>query len=338
MLDRRTAMLGLGALPLMAATAPTQLRKPPRLAPGDTVGLIEPAGFTEDRFDLAQVLDTIRAMGLVPKPAPHVTKRYGYLAGTDKDRAADIDAMYADTSVRAVFAVRGGWGCARLLPHLDFDVIRANPKLLVGFSDITALHLAFAAKTNCPTIHGPNAANSWGALSWDSFRRLAFAGETPTWRSPPLNEDRLAPRSGIRTFRPGKASGRLVGGNLTVLSALVGTPYMPDLAGAILFLEETGEAEYRLDRMLTQLALAGVLGRVAGVAFGQCTRCSGGEANYSGFTVSEVLDQHFTPLGVPAFQGALFGHVANQFSMPVGIRAEIDAGEGTIRILEPVVA
>jgi muramoyltetrapeptide carboxypeptidase len=123
-----------------------------------------------------------------------------------------------------------------------------------------------------------------------------------------------------------------------VLSALVGTPYMPDLAGAILFLEETGEAEYRLDRMLTQLALAGVLGRVAAVAFGQCTRCSGGEANYSGFTVSEVLDQHFTPLGVPAFQGALFGHVANQFSMPVGIRAEIDAGEGTIRILEPVVA
>jgi muramoyltetrapeptide carboxypeptidase len=338
MLDRRTAMLGLGALPLMAATAPAPLRKPPRLAPGDTVGLIEPAGFTEDRFDLAQVLDTIRAMGLVPKPAPHVTKRYGYLAGSDKDRAADINAMYADKSVRAVFAVRGGWGCARLLPYLDFDAIRANPKLLVGFSDITALHLAFAAKTDCPTIHGPNAANSWGALSWDSFRRLAFAGETPTWRSPPLREDRLAPRSGIRTFRPGKASGRLVGGNLAVLSALVGTPFMPDMTGAILFLEETGEAEYRLDRMLTQLALAGVLGRVAGVAFGQCTRCSGGEANYSGFTVSEVLDQHFTPLGVPAFQGALFGHVANQFSMPVGIRAEIDADAGTIRILEPVVA
>lgn len=338
MLDRRTTLMGLGALPFMAAAAPAPLRKPPRLAPGDAVGLIEPAGFTEDRFDLDQVLATIRAMGLVPKPAPHVTKRYGYLAGTDKDRATDIEAMYADKSVRAVFAVRGGWGCARLLPYLDFDVVRANPKLLVGFSDVTALHLAFAAKTDCPTIHGPNAANAWGALSWDSFRRLTFAGETPTWRSPPPSEDRLAPRSGIRTFRPGKASGRLVGGNLAVLSALVGTPYMPDMTGAILFLEETGEAEYRLDRMLTQLALAGILGKVAGVAFGQCTRCTGQEANYSGFTVSEVLDQHFAPLGVPAFQGALFGHVANQFSMPVGIRAEIDAGEGTIRILDPVVA
>jgi muramoyltetrapeptide carboxypeptidase len=339
MLDRRTAMLALAALPVGSAAVPaTAVRKPPRLRPGDTVGLVEPAGFTEDRFDLAQVLDTIRAMGLVPRPAPHVTKRYGYLAGTDQDRAADINAMYADPQVRAIFAVRGGWGCARSLPFLDFDTIRANPKLLIGFSDITALHLSFAARTGCPTIHGPNAANSWTAFSWDSFRRLAFAGEMPTWRSPEPHDDRLAQRSGIRTFRAGRASGRLLGGNLAVLSALVGTPYLPDFDGAILFLEETGEAEYRLDRMLTQLGLAGVLGRVAGVVFGQCTRCTGEEPNYSGFTVSEVLDQHLAPLGVPAFQGALIGHIANQFSIPVGIRAEIDAGQGTIRMLEPVVA
>jgi muramoyltetrapeptide carboxypeptidase len=314
------------------------MRKPPRLKAGDTVALIEPAGFTEDRFDLDQILATIRAMGLVPKPAPHVMKRYGYLAGTDKDRASDINAVYADPEVRAVFAVRGGWGCARLLPYLDFAAIRANPKLLVGFSDVTALHLAFADRAGCPTIHGPGAASSWGSLSWDSFRRLAFLGETPTWRTPLAAEDRLAPRQPIRTFRPGKASGRLLGGNLAVLSALVGTPYMPDFTGAILFLEETGEAEYRIDRMLTQLALAGVLGKLAGVVFGQCTRCTGQEANYSGFTISEVLDQHFAPLGVPAFQGALVGHIANQFSMPVGIRAEIDAGEGAIRMLEPVVS
>jgi muramoyltetrapeptide carboxypeptidase len=342
MLDRRTAMLGLGILPFAASSALSApsfpMHKPPRLKAGDTVGLIEPAGFTEDKFDLAQVLDTIRAMGLVPKPAPHVMKRYGYLAGTDQDRAADINAIHADKDVRAVFAVRGGWGSARVLPYLDWETIRANPKLLIGFSDITALHLAFAAKTGCPTIHGPGAASSWGALSWDSFRRLAFLGETPTWRTPPTSDDRLAPRSNIRTFRGGKASGRLLGGNLAVLSAMVGTPYMPDFTGAILFVEETGEAEYRLDRMLTQLGLAGILGKLAGVVFGQCTRCTGDEPNYSGFTVSEVLDQHFSPLEVPAFQGALIGHIANQFSMPVGIRAEIDADEGTIRILEPVVA
>jgi muramoyltetrapeptide carboxypeptidase len=341
MLDRRTALLAL-ALPLASAaavSAPAEpTRKPPRLKPGDMVGLIEPAGFTQDRFDLAQVIDTIRAMGLVPKPAPHLLKRYGYLAGSDQDRAADINAMYADRDIRAVFAVRGGWGCARTLPYLDFATIRANPKLLVGFSDVTALHLAFAARTHCPTIHGPGAASSWGALSWDSFHRLAFAGEMPTWRPPAPSEDRLAPRSGIRTFRPGTASGRLLGGNLATLAALVGTPYLPDFTGAILFLEETGEAEYRLDRMLTQLGLAGILGKLAGVVFGQCTQCTGEEPNYSGFTVSEVLDQHFAPLGVPAFQGALIGHVANQFSIPVGIRGEIDAEAGTIRMLEPVVA
>jgi muramoyltetrapeptide carboxypeptidase len=344
MLDRRTAMLAFGALPFAPGVAGSQTpsarrvppaRKPLRLRPGDTVGLIEPAGFTEDRFDFAEVLATIRAMGLVPKPAPHVTKRYGYLAGTDKDRAADVNAMYADDEVRAIFAVRGGWGCARMLPFLDFDAIRANPKLLVGMSDITALHLAFAAKGAGPTIHGPNAANSWTSLAWDSFRRLTFAGEMPTWRNPDGREDRLAQRAAIRTFRPGQASGRLLGGNLTVLSALVGTPYMPDFTGAILFLEDTGEAEYRIDRMLTHLGLAGILGKLAGVVFGQCTRCSG--PNPAGFTLSEVLDQHLAPLGVPAFQGALIGHIANQFSIPVGVRAEIDAAAGTIRMLEPVV-
>ena len=342
MLDRRTALAALGAAAVSSSTAipaaPQAAQKPPRLRPGDTVGLIEPAGFTVDRFDLDAILDTVRAMGLVPKPAPHVMKRYGYLAGTDKDRAADVNAMFADRDVRAIFAVRGGWGSARTLPYLDFATIRANPKLLVGLSDITALHLALAAKTGCPSIHGPNLSNSWGPLSWDSFKRLVFDAETPTWRSPEGREDRLVQRSGrVRTFGGGKASGRLIGGNLAVLTAMVGTPYMPDMTGAILFLEEIDEAEYRIDRMLTQLALSGVLGKVAGVVFGQCTNCGTDGSPGIGFSLSEILDNHLKPLGVPAFQGALFGHIANQFSLPVGIPAEIDADAGTIRILEPVV-
>ena len=234
-------------------------RRPRRLRRGDVVGLVEPAYFTPDAFDLELVLDTIRAMGLIPRPAPNILSRYGYLAGRDEERAAHLNAMYADPEVRAIFAVRGGWGCARILPHLDFDLIRANPKLLTGFSDITALHLALAARTDCPTIHGPNAASAWGRLSWDSFRSLAFDAETPTWRNPAGTEDRLAQRNGrIRTFRPGRASGPLLGGNLTVLTSLVGTPYLPDFDGAILFLEDTEEAQYRIDRMLTQLALAGI--------------------------------------------------------------------------------
>ena len=343
MIDRRTLIQLIGAamalpVPALAAALPAR-RKPPRLRPGDTVGLVEPAGFTADSFDLALVIETVRAMGLVPRPAPHLLSRYGYLAGRDEERAGDMMAMFADPAVKAIFAVRGGWGCARILPHLDFDRIRAHPKLLIGFSDITALHLALAARTDFPSIHGPNAASAWGELSWNSFRTLAFEGGTPTYATPAGTEDRLVQRAGrIRTFRPGWARGPLLGGNLTVLAALVGTPYLPDFDGAILFLEDVDEAEYRIDRMLTQLSLAGILGKVAGVVFGQCTSCTAQGSSTVGFTLSQVLEQHLAPLGVPAFQGALFGHVANQFSLPVGVPAEIDAEAGTIRILEPVVA
>lgn len=314
-------------------------RKPQRLYPGDVVGLIEPAGFTDDSFDLALVMETIEAMGLKPKSGAHLVDRHGYLAGTDADRAADLNAMYADPEVKAVFAVRGGWGCARILPYLDWPTIRANPKLLIGFSDITALHLAFAARAGFTTIHGPNAASSWGRLSWDAFRSLTFDGATLLYSNPVGTDDRLVQRAGrIRTFRSGKARGRLLGGNLSVLSALMGTPYLPDFTGAILFIEDVSEAEYRIDRMLTQLALAGILGKVAGVVFGQCTSCSGTGPSFGGFTLSQVLEQHLAPLGVPAFQGAMFGHVTNQISLPVGIPAEIDATAGTIRILESAVA
>jgi muramoyltetrapeptide carboxypeptidase len=335
-------MAALGAAmvaPRAAAATAGGPVKPHRLRPGDTVGLIEPAGFTDDAFDLELVMETVRAMGLVPKAAKHLVERYGYLAGRDADRAADVQAMFADADVRAVFAVRGGWGCARILPHLDFTKIRANPKLLIGFSDITALHLAFAARAGFVTIHGPNAASSWPRFSWDAFRAVAFDGATPTLVNPEGREDRLVQRSGrIRTFRGGRATGRLLGGNLTVLSTLMGTPWLPDFDGAILFLEDVSEQPYRIDRMLTQLSLSGVLGKVAGVVFGQCTDCGPSGASYGGFTLSEVLQQHLGALKVPAFQGGLFGHVASQFSLPVGCRAEIDADAGTIRLLEAAVA
>lgn len=344
MISRRSAIGTFGGL-LAALTLPSSLvaarspRKPPRLRPGDTVGLIEPAGFSDGPAQLDAVRHTITGMGLVPRFAPHVAARYGYLAGTDEQRAADINAMFADESVRAIFAVRGGWGCARLLPFLDWDMIRANPKLLVGFSDITALHLAFAARAGFASIHAPNAANTWAQISWESFWRLAFAGETPVL-APPASPDAnpaMEERWRVTPIRPGTASGRLVGGNLAVLAALVGTPWLPDFDGAILFLEEVGEAEYRIDRMLNQLALAGVLDRVAGVVFGQCTRCTAGIPDYIGFSVPQLLEHYLAPLGVPAFRGANIGHVSNQLSLPVGAKVEMDAGAGTLRLLEPVV-
>lgn len=337
-MDRRSAVKG-GAGLMAALAMPGAVlaggaglaagagRKPPRLRPGDIVGLVEPAGYSAGPEALAQVRATIEGMGLVPRFGAHVGERYGYLAGTDAARAADLNAMYADDEVRAVFAIRGGWGSARILSLLDWECIRANPKLLIGFSDITALHLAFAAKAGFATIHGPNAANSWPRASWESFWWLAFAGALPQLRLAPPDENAV-------TITPGKARGRLLGGNLSVLAALMGTPFLPDFDGAILFLEDVGEAEYRVDRMMTQLALSGILGRVAGVVFGQCTRCSAGFADYAGFTLAEVLHHHLAPLGVPAMHAANIGHVHGQLSLPSGCEVEIDAGEGAIRVLE----
>jgi muramoyltetrapeptide carboxypeptidase len=345
MINRRRALQSIAGAAMLpastAALAQPQRRKPPRLRVGDTVGVVEPSWSSGDRFDIAQAMETVRAMGLVPKPGKHVGQRHGFLAGRDEQRAADLDAMFADPEVRAIFAVRGGSGAARILPMLDWATIRANPKLLIGYSDVTALHMAIAARVGTPTLHAPmlTVGSNWGKLSWNAFRAVAFDGATPTFANPVGTEDRLVQRSGrIRTFRPGKASGRLLGGNLTVLTSLIGTPYVPNFDGAILFLEDVDEGPYRIDRMLTQLALAGVLGRVAGVVFGQCTRCTDGGSMLGGFTVSEVLEQHLTPLRIPAFEGILVGHIPDQLTIPVGVRAEIDAAAGTIRMLESAVA
>lgn len=309
---------------------PRARRRAPRLRLGDTVGLIAPAS-TEDPAAIAFAQSNIRGMGLVPQLGRHVGDRFGYLAGTDADRAADINAMFADPAIGAIFAVRGGWGTARLLPLLDWDVIRAHPKLVIGSSDITTLHLAIAARAGFPTIHAPNASSRWQAISWDSLWRLAFTGETPLLGGdgPP------APRP--TTLHPGVARGRLLGGNLTILSTLMGTRCLPRFDGAILFLEDVEEAEYRIDRMLNQLALAGVLGRLAGVIFGQCTRCHNDVPDYAGFSVPDVLGQYLAGLGVPAIAGANIGHIGNQISLPFGAEVELDAGAGTIRLLAPIV-
>jgi muramoyltetrapeptide carboxypeptidase len=345
MLTRRHIISGLAAAmaarPIMAvpASLTSGIRKPQRIRPGDTIGLIEPASASDDAFDLTLVEEAIVAMGLKPKRAPHLLDKFGYLAGQDKDRAADINAMFADKEVRAIFAVRGGWGCARLLPFLDWNMIRANPKLLLGYSDITALHMAIAAKGGFVTLHGPNGSSAWGQSSVDSFRAVAFDGAMPLYKNPVASEDRLVQRRWrTQILKGGKAQGRLLGGNLTVLSALAGTPYLPDFDGAILFLEDIGEAEYRIDRMLTQLGQAGVLKNLSGVVFGQCTDCRAPDGSTSEFTLNAVLQQHLGSLGIPAYQGAWFGHIADQFTLPVGAMSEIDADAGTLRLLEPAVS
>lgn len=335
------ALMAAPALPATLAPVASNARaKPPRIRPGDTIGLIEPASASDEAFDMALVEEAVIAMGLKPKRGQHVLGRHGYLGGQDKDRAADVTAMFADKDVRAILCVRGGWGSARLLPFVDWNVVRANPKLLIGYSDITALHMAIAAKGGAYTLHGPNGSSAWGKASLESFKSIAFDGAMPLYKNPVANDDRLIQRKWrTQKLTGGTAQGRLLGGNLTVLTALAGTQYLPDFNGAILFLEDIDEAEYRIDRMLTQLGQAGVLSKLAGVVFGQCTNCRDpdGSGPGGGFTLNALLQQHLGSLGVPAYQGAWFGHMADQYSLPVGALAEIDADAGTLRLLESAV-
>lgn len=342
----RREFLGVGAAGLLAsrarpraaaaATRPAPI-KPPRLVPGDVVGLIDPASATFLRQDVEIVTETLMAMGFTVKRGAHLMDRYGYLAGRDQDRAADVNALFADPQVKAILAVRGGWGSARLLRHLDFDLIRRNPKVLLGYSDLTALLNAVYARGGLVTFHGPVGVSTWTPFSVEHARRVLVDGEAFTLSNPVELKDTLVQvEDRVQTITPGVARGRLVGGNLTVLSAMVGSPYLPEFDGAILFLEDVREQIYRIDRMLTQLALAGILGKVRGVVVGKCTKCDPGEG-YGSLTLEEVFDDHIKPLGVPAWHGAMIGHIDKQFTVPLGIEAEIDATRGTIRLLEPAV-
>jgi len=324
--------------PLARAARPAStVRKPRRLRPGSVVGVVDPASATWDPIDVDIVVESLAAMGLKAKLGEHLLDRRGYLAGRDEDRAADVMAMFSDPEVAAVHALRGGWGCARLLPHLDFDVIAKNPKILLGYSDITALLLPVYAKGGFVTFHGMNGASQWNRFNVDWFRRVLMQGEAVTMTNPLASGDQLVPvENRIRTITPGRARGRIIGGNLTVLTTIVGSGLLPDFTDAILFVEDVQEAPYRIDRMFAQLKLAGILGQVKAVIFGRCTKCTPGEG-FGSLTISDILDDYVKPLGVPAWEGAQIGHIDRQFIMPIGVPAEVDAGRGSIRLLEAAV-
>jgi muramoyltetrapeptide carboxypeptidase len=313
------------------------LVKPRRFKPGDTVALINPAGATARRVEIEIVQESLEALELEVKLADHLLDRYGYLAGADENRAADVNAQFNDSSVAGILAVRGGWGCARILPLIDYAAIQRNPKIIIGYSDVTALLLAIYARTGMVTFHGPVGISPWNSFTVDYFRKILWEAEAVEMRNPDYVGDNLTQVSNrVQTIVAGKASGRLLGGNLAVLSAIVGSDYLPDWDGSILFVEDINENIYRIDRMLTQLKLAGILDRISGFVFGKCTDCDPGQG-YGSLTIDQVLDDHIKPLGVPAWQGAMIGHTAQKFTVPVGIDAEIDADEGTIRLLEPAV-
>ncbi|HVT03908.1 MAG TPA: LD-carboxypeptidase, partial [Thermoanaerobaculia bacterium] len=257
----------------------------------------------------------------------------GYFAGTDRDRASDINTMFANPGINGIFCYTGGWGSPRVLPFLDFEMIARNPKVIIGYSDITALLNAIHQRTGLVTFHGPVASSTFEKYSVDNFRRVVMSSEPiGVLENPPKKEDQLVDKTNrILHIVPGKATGRLAGGNLSLLAATMGTPYEIDSEGAILLIEDTHEEPYRIDRMLTQLALGGKFSRVAGVVFGRCTEC-----NVTGpsFSIEEVLRGRFSSLGVPVISGLSFGHIEQKLTLPIGIPATLDAATGTLNIAE----
>lgn len=325
--------------PAAASHAPAPsanaLLKPPRLFEGATVGLISPGGVISDVSAVENVEETLLAFGLQTVRGRHVLDRRGYLAGADEDRAADVHRMFGDPDVHAILALRGGWGCNRILPLLDYPFIREHPKILMGYSDITSLLVALYARSGLVTFHGPVGISTWNEFTVEHARRILYDGSLATMANPRrFGIHGLIMRDRVHTIRSGTARGPLVGGNLSVLVSMIGSPYLPEWDGDILFLEDIREDVYRIDRMLTQLSLAGILSKLAGIVFGKCTDC---DADEPSLTLMQVLNDHFRPLGIPCFYGSMIGHISDKFTVPVGVEAEINASSGVIRLLEPAV-
>ena len=272
------------------------------------------------------------------REAPHLRARHGHFAGTDVQRAADVNAMFADPGVHGLLALTGGSGGNRMLPLVDNAAIRGTPKFLGGFSDLTALLNAVHVQTGLITFHCPVGVSEWNAFSVGWLRGAVMDAQALTLANVQDKGDNLVAKSGrITTLRGGRARGPLVGGNLAVLTAMAGSAYWPRFDGAILVLEDINEYIYRVDRMLSTLKLAGALDRVAGVVLGGFTNCGPGDGSYGTLTLDEVFDDYFKPLDVPVYSGALFGHIRLKFTLPVGLPVEMDADAGTLRFLQPAV-
>jgi muramoyltetrapeptide carboxypeptidase len=296
-----------------------------------TVAVAAPASAPLDAARYRAGLDALRARGLsVETPRPSLAA-HGFLAGPDADRLGELNALLRREDLDAIVCVRGGYGVLRLLPGLDYEAARAHPKLVVGYSDITALHLALYAQAGLAGLSGPMVAPDWPDLDAETeaqFWHFAEGGTGPV----------VGPGGeALVGVRPGRSEGVLLGGNLTLVAALLGTPYLPDLRGAILFLEEVGEPPYRIDRLFAQLRLAGVLDALGGLVLGAFTDAEP-PPNRPSLSLDAVLDDYTRDLNYPVARGLIYGHIARKSTIPVGVRARLDV-EGdaaALTVLDPV--
>ena len=308
--------------------------RPRRVRAGGTIGLVAPAGVLRSPGQVSEAAADMRAMGFEARVGRHALDRYGFLAGSDQHRADDFMAMVTDPDVDAVVCLRGGYGVLRILDALDYDAARASRPLVVGYSDVTALHLALLAQAGLTGLSGPMVAPDWPHLDAETeahFWRLA-GGETGVSLAGPGDEQPFG-------LADGDAEGLLVGGNLSLVAALLGTPFLPDLTGAVLVLEDVGEAPYRIDGLLARLRLAGVLERLGGLVFGMFTGADPLPDRPS-LDLADVLDTYAACVDGPVAAGLTYGHVRRKVTLPVGVTARLTVDGPAARLVttSPVTA
>jgi len=342
-MKRRDLLKGAAALPILAQTmlgktnARPQIIKPERLAPGDTVGVIAPAsGVSPETWERAT--SNLVSLGFKVKVGKNARGRLSFLSATDKERLDDLHWAFGDPEVKAVWCVRGGGGAPRLLPQIDYRLIQKNPKVFIGFSDITALHLAIHQRTGLVTFHGPVASSELSDYTRKHVTSVLMDPQ-PT-HAVEISEFNAAKESAMfrtEVIRKGKCTGRLTGGNLALLTSLAGTPFaLSNIKGSILFIEDVNEPPYRVDRMLTQLRQSCDLRSVAGIALGIFDEGGTTPAKTSQ-PLMDVFRDRLGDLGVPVVYGLSFGHIRDLFTLPYGIRAELDADRASLTFLESAV-
>ena len=340
-MDRRkfifNTSLAAASIPLLSAiikaNEPTfplfqNLTLPKALKKGDNIGVIAPGGAIFNTSAIEKCKIKLGAVGLNMVAGKTLTSQHGYLSDTDENRAKEIMEMFTNSNIKGILAMRGGSGCARLLEFLDYDVIKQNCKPFIGMSDITALLTAFYTKAEMTSFHGPVGYSTWTNFTKKYFRETLFDKKRTQMLAPD--------HSDFYTISKGLAQGELIGGNLTVFSQLVGTPYLPDMREKLLFIEDINEEPYRMDRMLMQLKLAGILSKVNGVIIGEFRKCAPEEPEKS-LSLRQVLQGYFSNLNIPVFYGAKFGHIKDKWTLPMGIKAEMNANIGSLKLLESAV-
>jgi muramoyltetrapeptide carboxypeptidase len=314
-----------------------KLSKPPRLRSGDTICLVAPASppYNPSLLDMAK--RRLSELGYEVRIGRHAREKNGFLAGSDRHRVLDLNKAFRSKSVRAIFCVRGGYGTGRILSQLDFTALRRSPKILVGCSDLTTLLCGALVRSGIMTFHGPTMQSlmqpDCPTFTWDSF--LAQIGGTPECLGP-LGTHSPESRSVVDCLYAGKATGRLVGGNLSIINSLIGTPFLPSLAGSILCLEDVGETPFRIDRTLTHLLNVGLFNGVKGFALGTFDKCAYKPQDAESLqSLRDVVIDRLRPLKKPIVLGLPFGHIPHNATLPLGATATLDARRGELIIEEP---